>query len=60
MLRSLHLPYTKEMGRKALHYQIFSGNAPESEQQRLEARYDEAVVYNERSVISTPDHYIWV
>lgn len=40
---TFHLPYTK-MGRKALRA-IFP-EMPESEQQRLEARYDEAVVYS--------------
>lgn len=42
---TFHLPYTK-MGRKALRA-IFP-EMPESEQQRLEARYDEAVVYSRR------------
>ncbi|MGJ0864146.1 hydroxymethylglutaryl-CoA synthase [Enterococcus raffinosus] len=40
---TFHLPYTK-MGRKALRA-IFS-EMSEEEQQRLEARYDEAVVYS--------------
>ena len=40
---TFHLPYTK-MGRKALRA-IFP-EMPETEQQRLEARYDEAVVYS--------------
>ncbi|MDU6523524.1 hydroxymethylglutaryl-CoA synthase [Enterococcus devriesei] len=40
---TFHLPYTK-MGRKALRA-IFP-EMPEEEQQRLEARYDEAILYS--------------
>lgn len=42
---TFHLPYTK-MGRKALR-SIFP-EMSESEQQRLEARYDEAIVYSRK------------